>query len=454
MTGLSRRTIESAMRKVDGGMPSITMRDARLPGLSLAVGKASARWRLDYKLPIPGGRWSAGKRLVLGDLATMDIDAARDAAAAAKAQIATGVDPVAAKQARRQTNIEASASRTVAAAIERFIEERSPDWSQATYRSFYGDLALIRRKLGDAPLALVTRSALVGLVEEFLAEQRANGASGVRRATRVAQLLGALWRQAGPGTRSHPGWGWPGVDPQIAERLPVPGRDRVRARRRVLSEREIASVWQKLRGEKHAHVGEGPRLVLMLSLATGLRIGAIALTRVADLDLDPTPIVGARDNGPTIRIPAADGRKASARDRREGADLILPLSPLAVSLWREALALGRGGDHAFRGTKDRPLSQNTVSKAWRLLDMPADSVAHDLRRTMRTHLGDMDHGGSYEDEERLLGHAIGNSVARAYDRGRRLARLRPLADAWGTRLEQIVSGSSAQIYQLRGLGDA
>jgi integrase len=168
----------------------------------------------------------------------------------------------------------------------------------------------------------------------------------------------------------------------------------------------------------------------MLSLATGLRIGAVALTRVADLDLDPEPIVRARDNGPTIRIPAAEGRKASARERREGADLVLPLSPFAVSLWREALTLSRqGAEHVFSGTKGRPLSTNTVSKAWRILATPADTVAHDLRRSMRTHLGDMDHGGTYEDEERLLRHSVGSAVARAYDRGRRLARLRPLADA-------------------------
>ena len=62
MTGLTRRTIESAMRKVDGGTPSITIRDARLPGLSLAVGKASARWRLDYNCPsrAGGGRLASG----------------------------------------------------------------------------------------------------------------------------------------------------------------------------------------------------------------------------------------------------------------------------------------------------------------------------------------------------------------------------------------------------------
>ena len=71
---------------------------------------------------------------------------------------------------------------------------------------------------------------------------------------------------------------------------------------------------------------------------------------------------------------------------------------------------------------------------------------------MRTHLGELDHGGSYEDEERLLGHTVGGAVAQAYDRGRRLARLRPLADAWGARLEAIVGAATADVVALVGAG--
>ena len=57
---------------------------------------------------------------------------------------------------------------------------------------------------------------------------------------------------------------------------------------------------------------------------------------------------------------------------------------------------------------------------------------------MRSHLGELDHGGSYEDEERLLGHKVGSQVARVYDSGRRLARLRVISDCWGRRLSEIV----------------
>jgi integrase len=127
----------------------------------------------------------------------------------------------------------------------------------------------------------------------------------VRRAIRLADLFGQLWRQAGNGTTSRPGWHWPGVDPHVADQLPVPGRHRITSRSRVLSEQEIRRMWPILRdGVPGSRVGRAPRLALMLSLATGLRIGAIALCRVADLYLDPEHVVGARDCGPTLRLPA------------------------------------------------------------------------------------------------------------------------------------------------------
>ena len=226
-----------------------------------------------------------------------------------------------------------------------------PDWTARHAIHYRGDFAVIRGAIGDTPMALVERPALVDFIDGFLREQRQQGASGVRRAERLARLIGALWRQAGPGGSGRPGWAWPGVDPAVAGALPVPGRHRLTSRKRVLTEHEVAAAWPALRdGLPDVPVGRAPRLVLMLSLATGLRIGAIALTRMADLCIDPEPVVGARDNGPWLRVPAVDGTKFNAKERREGAELVVPLSGFAVALFREALALRPGaGEYVFEG---------------------------------------------------------------------------------------------------------
>jgi integrase len=443
---ITRSRIEAAMRAVDkGAEASVNLRDPRMPGLSLTIGRRSARWAYGYKAPLPGGGWSGGKRLVLGDLAAMDLDAAREAALAARTQVASGIDPVAAKRARRAANIDAATSRTVAAAIERFTEERSADWTASTRAAFRRDFAIIREAVGDAPLALVDRPRLAALITDYLEKLRARDRAGIRQATRIAGLLGALWRQASVGSPRYAGWAWPGVDALVAARLPVPGRHR-------MVEAEIRDLWPALRAPG---LCQPHRLVLALSLVTGARIGAIALLDERDLDLDPEPVVGARDSGPTFTIRAAEGRKATARDRREGADVVLPLAPLAVELFREALAIRRGGGpRVFEQRGGKPLASGGVTRQWAALAglglAPPAATAHDLRRSMRSHLGEIDHGGDWADEERLLGHKLGGAVAQTYDRGRRLARLRPLANAWGKRLEAIVSAPPAGVAPLRG----
>ena len=172
-------------------------------------------------------------------------------------------------------------------------------------------------------------------------------------------------------------------------------------------------------------VGRAPRLVLMISLATGLRIGAIALTRMADLCVDPEPVVGARDNGPWLRVPAVDGAKFSAKERREGAELVVPLSAFSVALFREALALRRGaGAYVFEGHRRQAAGAEHgkpgVAQAGRCGGL-ADPGRHGRPRSAAHRCGRTSAsstiGGVYEDEERLIGHAVGSVVARSTTAG-------------------------------------
>ncbi len=93
-----------------------------------------------------------------------------------------------------------------------------------------------------------------------------------------------------------------------------------------------------------------------------------------------------------------------------------------------------------------------MTRAWGALvkrkAAPSDATAHDLRRSMRTHLGELDHGGSYEDEERLMGHAVGSRWRGPMIAAGGLARLRPLCDAWGARLAAIVGPATADVLPL------
>ena len=62
----------------------------------------------------------------------------------------------------------------------------------------------------------------------------------------------------------------------------------------------------------HVGIGEGLRLALKISLATGQRIGAVAMAQEADLDLDGSDDPELADSGPRWLIRGEAGAKASA----------------------------------------------------------------------------------------------------------------------------------------------
>ena len=93
--------LTAARWQVPRGRDKVVLRDATVRGLSLAIGRVKQRWCFEYKIPLPAGGWSGGRRLVLGDYPEMDVEAARAAALLAKGQASAGIDPADAYIRRR-----------------------------------------------------------------------------------------------------------------------------------------------------------------------------------------------------------------------------------------------------------------------------------------------------------------------------------------------------------------
>jgi integrase len=171
------------------------------------------------------------------------------------------------------------------------------------------------------------------------------------------------------------------------------------------------------------------------------------MAQESDLDLDGSDDLELSDGGPRWLIRGEAGAKAK-RDR------LLPLSPLAASLFRDALALpGRdSGGAVFRGkASGSHLSQPSISRAWGMLRregaVPDDTTAHDLRRSARSLWPELKHGQPAEIMERILGHVVGSKVERVYDRAMWLPQQRAVLDAWSRKLITIASGG-AQVVKL------
>lgn len=193
-----------------------------------------------------------------------------------------------------------------------------------------------------------------------------------------------------------------GIRPPVKER----GRDRV------LSDEEIARVWEAAMAMGHP-VGPAVQMLLL----TGQRRDEVSHMRWSDLDAD------------TWTIPAE--RNKSGRLH------VVPLSPFALSILRSAprsdgfVFWGRSPGTAINGwsrAKER-LDELSGVTDWRL---------HDLRRTAATGMARL--GFDPHVVERVLNHATSNAgpLAKVYQRYAYENEKRAALEAWSDELARLV----------------
>jgi integrase len=414
--GAGRLTQDAINRALTKSAP-FTLRDGN--GLLLVRGKRKIGWLHEYRLP---GIDAAGRRhsKKLVHLAPYSpgcrLAEARQLNAVARVRVGEGHDVLAEQRTARAVNVARADTEgmTVSALIRSFVAAREDNWRPATVAAFKSDLAIIDNALGTLPVKDVTRARLMLFLQDYIAGQQAQGARGTR-AARLRMHMGSLFIHA--------------LDLELIEhtptaRLKLPVSARVRARERVLSLEEIVSTWQALE-----RLAVPMAVAFQIAFVTGARIGAVILADESELDLNGT-VSADTDGKPTWKIPGSPGRKARTPQ-------IVPLSGLAVRLWRRALTWpGRNAGVAFPGgVPGRSLLRTSVSTQWlewvRAGALPAGTTPHDLRRTARSWWSGLDHGQSRDAMERLLGHAVGGKVERTYDRSLHLPAQRRVADAWG-----------------------
>jgi integrase len=191
-------------------------------------------------------------------------------------------------------------------------------------------------------------------------------------------------------------------------------------RERYLSDEEIAALWPALSAFK-----KPVELALKLALVTGQRIGEVC--GISDNELDLAKALWT--------IPAERSKNGQSHT--------VPLSEMALELIAET----RSGGRSLSCTPDRIAHvlayhmQSLPVKEWR---------AHDLRRTVCTHLAKMGFSpiviGSVVNHRQVTkaGVTLGTYVQYDYAREKRDA-----LDAWADRLSAIVTGTESQIISMR-----
>jgi hypothetical protein len=417
-----RLTQDVVHRTIMRGTPC-TLHDEH--GLLLKISPRKRGWYRQYRLPgrdPATGKRRAPKLYFLGDYGPdFRLAEARRESTKVDVRVKEGHDPLAERHAAVTTELVRTDTMTVSGLVASFVADRSDRWRPNTVKAFAADLARIKSALGSLCVADVTRARLALFLQDFVVAQQKRNHLGTM-AQRLRGLFGSLFGYAIELDLIT-------ASPAIKLRLPVSARHA--SRERTLTADEIVQTWRTLDGRVSPIA-----LILQISLATGARIGTVTLATEVELELNGR-LDAETDGKPCWRIPALPGRKSAQ---------VMPLSPLAVSLWRRALAWpGRNaGDRVFSARKeDEMLQPGTVSQTWArwrdIGDLPPGTAAHDLRRTARSWWSGLPHGQGRDAMERLLGHAVGGRIERIYDRALYLPQQRAVADAWGAWLTKAVA---------------
>jgi len=392
-------------------------------GLRLDVQPTGAGWwRFRYRFEGKAGMLS------LGVYPDVPLALARQRRDEARALIASGTDPSAARKADkadRAAQAQAQALADAGLPGSGTFEAVAREWlrvvHQAKVSAGHAERTRIRFEqdafpwLGRRPIAEIDAPELLATLRRVIAR------GAIETAHRLKDACGQVFRYGiatGVCTRN------PAAD--LRDALPpVPTRHLA------------AVVDPKQAGELLRAMGDYAghpitRAALALSALLFLRPGELRQMEWAWVDLD----------GAMVTLPAAL-MKRRKDEKVNGAPHLVPLAPQSVAILRELHPLTGVGRYVFPSlqTKDRPMSENTVNVALRRMGFDRDTAtAHGFRAMARTMAAER-LGIEPQVIEAQLAHAVGDALGRAYNRTTFFDQRRELMMRWADYLDRLRKGA-------------
>lgn len=244
-------------------------------------------------------------------------------------------------------------------------------------------------------------------------------------------------------------------------------RHRVKAREHVPSNDDLAKLWRATFKEGNG-LSPAMRLIFRLAIMTGQRRAEIAGACRSELHLEGPAPVWIIPGDKVVR------GKVSRTERgrtKNGEEQRVPLSPQAVALWLEALAIPRpkGSEVVFPAdlskvkTGKAPnfphTSPDAVTKAMHSLRAKigtGDITVHDMRRAIATWCGNT--GVRPDVVDRVLNHKPRDVTRVHYNHSTLDTLVRQALTAWANHVEALASGDTtgagSNVVQLRASGAA
>ncbi|WP_137821384.1 integrase arm-type DNA-binding domain-containing protein [Pseudomonas sp. D(2018)] len=370
-------------------------------GLCLEVTPTGAKlWRFRYRFA------GKPKMISLGAYPAVTLAKARERRDAARSLVAEGIDPSSHKQAEKRTR-EAEAH-TFEILANEWYAYNSPRWAESTaYKArLYLDNDIIPA-IGRRLVAEITRPDLVDLVRKVEKRGTLNAAGKIR------QWLNQIFRF--------------GLAKGVATTNPATDLDVVAAhapRARHHPHVPLAEIPELLEKLAAASSDAPTRLAIRLLLITGVRPGELRTAPWDEFDLDSA----------TWTIPAA--RMKARRPH------IVPLPAQAVVMLRELAEITGCYPLAFAGKQnpDRPMSENTINKALRLIGYEGRQTGHGFRHLLSTELNSR--GYNRDWIERQLAHGDKDEIRDTYNHAHYLEQRRGMMQAWADEIDALCAGAN------------
>jgi integrase len=383
---MARKLSRLSARKVASTLPP--GRHADGGGLYLQVARGGSKsWLFCYQL--------AGRRhdMGLGGVTSVPLAKAREKAAAARALLADGKDPL---QERRGLLAKQRGAVTFREAAEAYIAAHAPSWRGGdNVEQWRGTLATYAYPvIGDLPVGDVDQAHVLKILE---AVWLSKNATAVRLRSRIENILDAATAR-GQRAGENPAR-WRG---HLDKLLARPSRVHRVQHLAAMPYRDVPAFMVELR----AQPGVAAR-ALEFTILTACRTGEVTGCRWEEIA------------GDVWTIPA--GRMKSNREHR------VALSPAALAILDQMRATARG-ELVFPGRRrGSPLSDKAMSVV--LERIGRDCTVHGFRSTFRDWCGERTNFPR-EVAEMALAHVVGDQTERAYARGDLFIKRQQLMAAW------------------------
>jgi integrase len=346
-------------------------------------------------------RWAGAKHPTfrkIGELPAMSLADARTRAR----EILADPAALAAHQQATDDSREDTFSTLAAAFLAHGRTKRGRELRAATVKEYRRALLTYATKLHDKPVGEVRRADAAKFISTTATER---GATTAMR-TRAAGSRFYSWLIARGEVEHNPFVGTEGYE--------------VAKRSRVLSDGELAALWQATEGDGDFS------LIVRLCLWTGARRSEVGGMKWSEIEDGVWTIPGSRaKNHRPLALPLPRQALAAlaAHPRWVGRDLVFGRGPTGFQAWSQS--------------KRRLDARLGFNQSWDL---------HDLRRTVETRLAML--GIPKDLSNRILNHAAG-PITEAYDLHTYLPEKTRALQSWADELERIIGRGETEVIAFR-----